>query len=168
MSDDSRTDRPRTMDPLTGVLHREAWELQVPVLLEAADTARVPVCLLLLGIDDFMMINAERGSDEGDRILKEVTTVWRGHVRQNDLLARVGHDEFAVLLTGCSLEAASAVARRLCGFLDPSRVTASAGGAEWNQKETALELLARADTAMRQARLLPSDRVEIASDVPAA
>lgn len=165
MTDELRTDRPRTTDPLTGLLHREAWELQVPALLEEADASRVPVCLLVLDLDDFTMINAERGRDEGDRLLKEVAGLWRNHVRQHDLLARVGPDEFAVLLPSCSLEAASAVARRLCGFLDQTRVSASAGGAEWNQLETAMELLARADMAMQRARRLPTDRVEIAAEV---
>jgi diguanylate cyclase (GGDEF)-like protein len=163
---DEGLERPRMTDPLTGLLHRESWERQAPTLLEEADEARVPVCLLLLDLDHFGTFNARHGVDEGDRLLKEVAAQWRTHVRHNDVVARVGPDDFAVLLVACSLEAASAVARRLCGLLDPDRIGASAGGAEWNGRESPLELMARAEAALHKARGRAGDRVSIASDVP--
>jgi diguanylate cyclase (GGDEF)-like protein len=162
--DEETVDRQRTTDPLTGLLHREAWDRQAPGLLEEADEARVPVCLLLLDLDGFASFNARHGVEEGDRVLKEVAALWRTHVRHNDVVSRVGADDFAVLLVACSLEAASAVARRLCGLLDPERISASAGGAEWNGTETHLELLARADAALSRARERSTDRISIAAD----
>jgi diguanylate cyclase (GGDEF)-like protein len=137
----------------------------MPGLLEASHEARVPVCLVLLHVDDLVRVQAEHGQDEVNRVLKEVAALWRHHVRQNDVVARIGHDQFAVTLVGCSLEAASAVARRLCSLMEPQRTRASAGGAEWNGSETVTDLLARAEAALHQARQLPEDRIEIASDL---
>ena len=164
--DQTRIDRRRTMDQLTGLLNREGWEGHAPAFLEAADETRVPVCLLLLDLDDFGLINARQGVGEGDRVLKGVASLWRSHIRQSDAIARVGPDEFAVLLVGCSLEAASAVARRLCSLLDVEILSASVGGAEWNGSETPAELLARAEGALHHAKNASGDRISIASDVP--
>jgi diguanylate cyclase len=162
--DETQADRPRSTDPLTGLMHREAWERHAPAFLEDADAARVPVCLLLLDLDDFGMINARYGQEEGDRILKEVAALWRVHVRHNDLVARVGPDDFAVLLIACSLEAASAVARRLCSLVDSDRVSVSVGGSEWNGTETPIELLARAEAALNRAQHRAVDRIAIAAE----
>jgi diguanylate cyclase (GGDEF)-like protein len=163
-SDEQRTERPAIMDPLTGLMNRQAWEERLPDLMRDADNARVPVCLLLLDLDDFAEFNRTHGEDEGDRLLKDVAASLRGHVRQTDVVARVGGDAFALLLVGCSLEAASGVARRLCDMLD-GRVSASAGGAEWNGSEPLLDLLARTEAALSRAQLLSPDGIEIASDL---
>src|SRR5437867_1442819 len=112
-SDGQRTDRSSIMDPLTGLMNRQAWEERLPGLMRDSDNARVPVCLLLLDLDDFAEFNRTHGEQEGDRLLKDVAASLRGHVRQTDVVARVGGDAFAFLLVGCSLEAASAVAHRL-------------------------------------------------------
>jgi diguanylate cyclase (GGDEF)-like protein len=165
MSEGVQADRPRMTDPLTGLMHREAWERHAPGLLEASHEARVPVCLVLLNVDDLDDITVRHGQEEGNRVLKEVAALWRHHVRQNDVLARIGFGEFAVTLIGCSLEAASAVARRLCGVLDPARLSASAGGSEWNGTETAAELLERAELALHHAKHSTADRIEIAADI---
>jgi diguanylate cyclase (GGDEF)-like protein len=162
--EETQADRPRAIDPLTGLMHREAWERHAPAFLEDADAARVPVCLLLLDFDDFGMFNARHGQEAGDRILKEVAAQWRAHVRHNDLVARVGPDDFAVLLIACSLEAASAVARRLCSLVDPDRINVSVGGSEWNGTETPIELLARAEAALNRAQHHVADRIAIAAE----
>src|SRR6266508_3703125 len=100
-SDEQRIERPAIMDPLTGLMNRQAWEERLPDLMRDADNARVPVCLLLLDLDDFEEFNRTHGEDEGDRLLKDVAASLRGHVRQTDVVARVGGDTFALLLVGC-------------------------------------------------------------------
>jgi diguanylate cyclase (GGDEF)-like protein len=163
--DESQAERPRAIDPLTGLLHREAWERHAPAFLQDADAARVPACLLLLDLDDFGAINARHGQDEGDRVLRELAARWRAHVRHNDLIARVGPDDFAVLLIACSLEAASAVARRLSALVDMAGVNVSIGGSEWNGTETAIELLARAESALRRAQGQASEHIAITAEL---
>jgi diguanylate cyclase (GGDEF)-like protein len=165
--DESQAERPRGVDPLTGLLHREAWERHAPTFLEDAHAGRVPVCLLLLDLDDFGAINARHGQDEGDRVLRELAARWRAHVRHNDLIARVGPDDFALLLIACSLEAASAVARRLSSLVDIDGVTVSIGGSEWNGTETAIELLARAEDALRRAQTQVPERIAITAELSA-
>jgi diguanylate cyclase (GGDEF)-like protein len=165
---ETQSEQPRAIDPLTGLLHREAWERHAPAFLEDAHMARVPVCVLLLDLDNFGAINARHGQEEGDRVLKELAAQWRAHVRHNDLIARVGPDDFAVLLIACSLEAASAVARRLSGLVDIGGVTVSIGGSEWNAAETAIELLARAEAALRQAQSQQAERIAITAELSAS
>ena len=166
-SEGERIDRSAAVDPLTGVMSREAWEERVPELMRDADIARLPVCLLLLDLDDFTAFNHRHGELEGDRMLKSVASAWRGHVRQSDVVARVDGDAFAFVLVGCSLEAASGIARRLCGMLD-ARVSASAGGAEWDGSESLHDLLARTEAALQRARRLSPEGIEIASHLSPA
>jgi diguanylate cyclase (GGDEF)-like protein len=166
-NEETQAERPRAIDPLTGLLHREAWERHAPAFLEDAHIARVPVCVLLLDLDDFGAINARHGQEEGDRVLRELAARWRSHVRHNDLIARVGPDDFAVLLIACSLEAASAVARRLSGLVDIDGVTVSIGGSEWNGSETAIGLLARAEAALHRAQGQQGERIAITAELSA-
>jgi diguanylate cyclase (GGDEF)-like protein len=166
--DEPQAERPRTIDPLTGLIHREAWVRHAPAFLEDAHIARVPVCLLLIDLDDFGAINARHGQEEGDRVLRDLAGRWRAHVRHNDLIARVGPDDFAVLLIACSLEAASAVARRLSGLVDIDGVTVSIGGSEWNGAETAVDLLARAEGALHRAQSQQAERIAITAELSGA
>jgi diguanylate cyclase (GGDEF)-like protein len=148
-------------DPLTGLANRRTWEERVPGLLASARDDRVPACVVVVDIDHFKLFNDGRGHQEGDRVLREAASAWRRRIRQTDLLARVGGDEFAVLLAGCSVEAASGIARRLSS-LDDMPVTASAGVAEWDGRESPGDLFARADAALYRAKAAGRDRVEFA------
>jgi diguanylate cyclase (GGDEF)-like protein len=115
----------------------------------------------VLDLDRFEDFNEASGREEGDRVLVETSRAWRDHIRQTDLVARVGDDQFAVLLVGCSMEAASGIARRLSGLVD-GPITTSAGVAEWNGAETPAGLLARAGEALDRAKASGRARVEFA------
>jgi diguanylate cyclase (GGDEF)-like protein len=149
------------IDALTGLPNRRAWDERASRLLSQAGEARVPACVAVLDLDHFQRFNETHGRQEGDRVLVGTTMAWRNHIRQTDMVARVGDDEFAVMLVGCSLEAASGIARRLSGLVD-APITASAGIAEWNVAETAAELVARAKEALARAKSEGRARVEFA------
>ena len=166
-TDDEQLLRHVAIDPLTGLMNRTAWEERVPDLMKDADNARIPVCLLLLDLDHFAEFNRIHGEPKGNWVLKEVAAGWRSHVRQSDVVARIDGDSFAFLLIGCSLEAASGIARRLCGMMHEG-ISASAGGAEWNGTESLDALLARTEAALDRARLLAPDGIEIASTLSPA
>jgi len=142
---------PALTDPLTGVANRDAWEQELEqAMVEAARTSR-PVCVAVLDLDHFEAFNDEHGHLAGDRILKEVTALWRGEVRASDVLARIGGDEFGLILRGCTIQAALRSVIRFCHGL-PWGFTCSAGVAAWNRKETPGDLVARAGTALIEAK----------------
>jgi diguanylate cyclase (GGDEF)-like protein len=104
-----------------------------------------------LDLDAFKRFNDEFGHQAGDRFLKEVAAKWQSELRDSDLLARIGGDEFAILFAGCTADAAADIARRLCDEL-PSARTCSAGVAEWTGRESTQDLMARADGALYEAK----------------
>ena len=84
-------------------------------------------------------------------MLKSAAAAWRDALREGDTLARYGGEEFAVALPGCSLELAEAVVERLRS-LTPSELTCSVGLAVWDGEESDVELVARADAALYEAK----------------
>jgi diguanylate cyclase (GGDEF)-like protein len=91
-------ERART-DPLTGVANREAFDSQLRASHQAAGDG-VPFVLAFLDIDRFKALNDRHGHDTGDRALKRVADAMAGNVRRTDIVARMGGDEFAVLMPG--------------------------------------------------------------------
>lgn len=100
-------------DPLTGLANRRAWEEAVG--RECARAARLgtPMCVGLLDLDAFKRVNDEEGHQAGDRVLKELAAAWARALRANDILARYGGDEFAVIFPDCDPDQAAQVIERL-------------------------------------------------------
>lgn len=143
-------------DPLTGVgNYRQLHERLEQTV--AADPERF--ALLTMDVDSFKQINDTHGHPEGDRLLREVGRVLRESVRGDDLIARQGGDEFAVLAGGTDAEAAAALARRIEQALTRVRdaedrpVRASIGVALYpGDGRTADDLLDHADAALREVK----------------
>ena len=85
-------------DALTGLANRLAWE-EALVGAQAASTA-TPVSVIVLDVDCLKLANDGRGHEFGDEVLRRVAALVRGTVREQDLVARVGGDEIAILLGG--------------------------------------------------------------------
>jgi len=101
------------------------------------------------------------GHQAGDRLLKEAAAAWTEQIRQIDVLARYGGEEFIVLLPGCDQSAAEVIVRRLRAAT-PDGQTFSAGIAMWDGRETADQLVARADEALYRAKEAGRDRSVVA------
>ena len=102
------------VDPLTGALVRAAFEQRLCAELELANAAGGGLALLFVDLDRFKFVNDTYGHDAGDKLLTEVGKVLRGNVRVNDLVGRMGGDEFMVALLGVRDEAsAGQIARAL-------------------------------------------------------
>lgn len=97
-----------TIDPLTGCLNRRAMYEQANALLDES------IGVILLDVDDFKRINDTHGHDTGDLVLQQFATIVREKIRDGDLFARLGGEEFAVLLPGADDEHTRAVAERIC------------------------------------------------------
>ena len=84
------------LDPLTGVANRRGFDLA----LERAAATGGPYALILIDLDDFKRVNDEQGHPAGDAVLQSVAIAAAGVARQNDCLARIGGDEFALIAPG--------------------------------------------------------------------
>ena len=104
-----------TTDPLTGLLNRRGlWEA-IPVLVAMAGPERREVALLLCDLDHFKRINDTLGHGVGDEVLRRVAAILRDHVRRDDVVARIGGEEIAVVASCAIPEQAVALAERIRG-----------------------------------------------------
>lgn len=101
----------RDHDVLTKVLNRRAFHEIAPQRL--ADRRLYPMALLTADIDHFKRINDTWGHDRGDQVLKLVSATLQRNVRDQDLVARFGGEEFVILLTEINPQSASSVAQRI-------------------------------------------------------
>ncbi len=143
-------------DPLTGAGNRRRFERD----LEAAGAAGAQHALLLVDIDHFKMLNDRHGHPAGDACLQLVARVIETSLRPADSVARIGGDEFAVLLAGVGAEEAGAIAQRICvqmqqltiGDAAQPSITLSIGGALSSVQFDPDGFLARADAALYEAK----------------
>ena len=157
-------------DELTGVYNRRY--LDALLLQEIARGERYggSFALMMIDIDGFKAYNDAHGHLEGDRALREVTLLLRGHTRRTDSLARWGGEEFAVIMLEVEKEKAVLLAERLRGVIESahlegekpilrSKLTISIGIAVYPTDATsAEELVARADEALYAAKARGKNR----------
>lgn len=87
-------------DPLTGVINRGAFEQMRQLLKTKTD----PIALLIIDVDKFKLVNDGYGHEVGDKILKKAAKLIQDGFRARDHVARIGGDEFAVIMTSCTEE----------------------------------------------------------------
>jgi diguanylate cyclase (GGDEF)-like protein len=150
-------------DELTGVWNRRYYRRHLPHEMERARTFRIPLSLLLFDIDDFKQINDGFGHVLGDVVLSEICGAVKSILRPTDVLARIGGDEFAIILPHTDLRGAASVAERLLqrvrSVVVPTdeegavQCSVSIGITEFQpQDEDSKELLRRADERLRLAK----------------
>jgi diguanylate cyclase (GGDEF)-like protein len=153
-----------TTDRLTGLPNRREWDERAPRELARAARSGNPVCLALLDLDHFRAFNDAHGHAAGDTLLKSCAARWWDRVRSVDLLARLGGEEFALLLPNCIAPDAVMTVERLRAATQDLRAT-SVGVAQWDMQEPLESLMLRADVALYKAKKMGRDRVVLA-DVP--
>lgn len=156
-----------THDALTGVFNKRRFDDAFPAEVARAASGKRPLSLVLFDIDFFKSINDGHGHSAGDSVLRELTTVARGCIEDADLLARVGGEEFAILIpTG--LDAAREKAERIRTAVaahtfkwDGERipVTVSLGVAELTSGEEPQKLYSRADMLLYMSKSGGRNRV---------
>jgi diguanylate cyclase (GGDEF)-like protein len=102
-----------TEDPLTRLLNQRGQEEALRVSLAAASRGQLPVSALLLDIDGFRQVNDSFGHETGDRVLQVIARIMQQHSRATDVIARVGGDDFLLVLPDTDLTAARVVAERI-------------------------------------------------------
>jgi diguanylate cyclase (GGDEF)-like protein len=148
-------------DPLTHALNRSGWESSIEA--NFPDGLPRPSAVMFFDLDNFKMINDVHGHPAGDALIQRTASGIQDQLRQEDLLARFGGEEFVVLLPGCGMPAALQVAERIRSTLNQSpamvRTTISVGVAEYRMGETLEELIERADKALLYAKSHGKDQV---------
>lgn len=145
-------------DFLTGLPNREELYTQLEVELARSARGGEPLAVAMLDLDGFKEVNDQRGHHAGDKVLVELAGLWSSNLRETDIVARFGGDEFVVVMPSTDGDRARHLLSRLgaaggpCGW--------SAGVAVWDGAEDVNHLLARADAALyrqKAARPLPAD-----------
>ncbi|MFL0805152.1 MAG: EAL domain-containing protein [Agarilytica sp.] len=168
-------------DLLTGLANRVGFRNKIDQAVRvSSDSGRVH-SLLFMDLDQFKVVNDTSGHSAGDELLKQLSVLFKKHLRDADAIARLGGDEFAILLFDCPLPLASEIAERLRDEVSEHRFY-------WNEKvfsvgvsigivpidksiASAEELMRLADTACYAAKDAGRNRVVIHEasnqDIPA-
>ena len=150
-----------TTDPITGLVNRRVWEERVPVEISRAGRTGDPLTVAVLDLDRFKEYNDRLGHAAGDRLLGACAARWLAHVRAVDVLARIGGEEFGLLLPDCTAAGGLEIMRRLSAAGRELR-TFSAGLSEWRPGETGGDLVSRADEALYEAKRRGRDACVVA------
>lgn len=114
-------------DALTGLGNRRHWDRALAAEDERCARLGSPAAVLTIDVDGLKRVNDRWGHDGGDRLLRTVAEVLRAECRPQDVVARVGGDEFGVLLAEVSAPTAEAIAGRLRAALDNADAASSVG-----------------------------------------
>jgi diguanylate cyclase len=149
------------LDPLTGVANRKSFEERFAREIARRAQGGGPAVMLLWDIDSFKVINDSYGHLAGDRVLQSVAGCFTEALRASDFVARIGGEEFAVLLMGLRLAEAVNVANQVRTAVErlrfhfrgtPVRVTASCGITELLEDDASEGAFDRADAALYRAK----------------
>jgi diguanylate cyclase (GGDEF)-like protein len=156
-------------DELTELANRRRFMETLETELLRAERFGEPLGLVFADLDDFKNVNDRHGHQIGDRVLRAFAGVLRGRVRAIDVAARLGGEEFAVLLIETDLRGAEALAESLRAAVaelevpaargEPIHLTASFGVASYPETQGADDLLAAADLALYRAKREGKNRV---------
>ncbi|WP_313333222.1 diguanylate cyclase [Comamonas sp.] len=152
-------------DSLTDVLSRNGFVQASHLLLKRLTHEGSSAAVLMLDLDHFKRVNDNHGHASGDRLLRDVSRVLTDSLRPQDVLGRVGGEEFAVVLPHISFDDATAIADRLCQTVrsghfqtahhEPLQATLSIGlaySAALQPGDSLEDLLREADLALYQAK----------------
>jgi diguanylate cyclase (GGDEF)-like protein len=166
-----------TSDALTGIANRRHFEERARAAIEAARLSGDPLSLLMIDIDHFKAINDGFGHPAGDEVLRVIAGRCADALGPRDLIARLGGEEFGVLLPATSPDKALLIARQLCTTIADTpvlagatsiEVRASIGGAATTDSDTLDALLARADAALYYSKRNGRARVTFEGVTPVA
>jgi diguanylate cyclase len=151
-------------DPLTGVKNRKSFDTAIQKFIRQAKETGNPLALVIADVDHFKKFNDRWGHQTGDQVLRLVAEVMNANVKGQDVLARFGGEEFAILLPGTTLENAHMLADRMRRAIESRRlkkrrtdedlgvVTMSMGVSLFRQDETPEAFIERADQCLYAAK----------------
>jgi len=164
-------------DALTGIPNRKFFDGRLKEATREAVRNKEPMSLLLCDIDHFKRFNDTYGHQVGDQVLKLVARSLTDSVKGRDTPARIGGEEFSIILPRTNLEQAVIVANQIRGAIvrrkivdkttqdNYGEITLSFGAAEYRPEEPVAELIRRSDAALYHAKRSGRNRVSTENDI---
>jgi len=155
------------VDPLTKIYNRVRMNKLFESLLLNANKHDTKLSIILFDIDHFKSINDQYGHNIGDSVLVELATLVKGILRENDVIARWGGEEFLIVLHDTSLEDARKLAERIrlaitnFYFSEVKHVSCSFGVTQFKSADTHISFIERADEALYEAKDTGRNKVVI-------
>src|ERR1700722_7897069 len=166
---EAASERTARVDSLTGIANRAAFMENAGRALELCRREKSSFSVIMCDLDRFKLINDTHGHAIGDAVINTFSQISTSALWPNDLVGRIGGEEFAIVLPRANVEMAQARAERIrvgfaeaCCFVDGHRVNATVScglSASANAEETLSELLKRADLALYRAKTEGRNRV---------
>ena len=163
-----KLDSRATTDPLTGLFNRGKFDRVFAAEITRARRYNSPLSLIMFDVDHFKRINDTYGHLAGDAVLIELSRYVRTRLRDSDVLARWGGEEFIILCPGndsataCQLAESLRAAIEALQFDKTGAITCSFGVAQIDDDEAPESLMARTDDALYRAKSMGRNRVELA------
>lgn len=161
--------RESTQDPLTGLINRRVLVKRLASEIEHIGEGKDTFCILMFDLDRFKRINDNYGHLIGDKVLKATAAILQTGLRDQDIVARFGGEEFVAVLPNCRSEEAIAIAERIRASCYSTHITApngddiqlstSVGVTEYEPGEAIEVTLNRADESLYKAKELGRNRV---------
>ena len=158
------------IDFLTGLVNRRRFERALLEMINDYQTRGYPFSLILIDLDNFKNINDKYGHPAGDQVLKEIALILKTFLRANNISARIGGEEFAVLVPGATAQEGEIIAERLRSTIanrtfntpdDEINITASFGVTGARKDDTIDTIFARVDKALYEAKKRGKNQVVV-------
>lgn len=148
-------------DTLTGLANRRRWDDVIATEVARAGRTGAPLSVAVIDLDHFKRYNDSHGHLGGDALLREFAAAAQACLREVDVIARWGGEEFVVALPGCTAQDAVAVADRIRTAV-PRGQSCTIGVAQWRPGQLAQDVVARADAALYTGKEQGRDRTVVA------
>ncbi|MGC8754013.1 MAG: diguanylate cyclase [Thermosulfidibacteraceae bacterium] len=154
-------------DSLTGAYNKKVFYDYLGLMMENARRYGEPLSVVVFDIDNFKRINDTYGHIFGDRVLVEIAKIVRNNIRRSDIFGRIGGEEFAIILPKTNVEEAVILAERIREavsdhlFVHAVKITVSIGIAGMKREDTPETLIARADSALYEAKRAGKNKVMV-------
>lgn len=169
-----KLDKLASVDSLTGTMNRRVFFEKSQAMFSLSKRNHLPISVLAVDIDHFKQINDNYGHPVGDKVIKGVAKAIDRILRKSDLLARIGGEEFAVLLPDTSEKGAMLVGEKVCEIIenmsfrvagfDAIKCSVSVGAASINSEALHFEsLIKSADQALYESKRSGRNRCTVAS-----
>lgn len=159
-----------TTDSLTGICNRRKFSGRLHMEIQEAKRYGMPLALIFFDIDHFKLVNDTHGHETGDNVLQELARIVTGMIRQTDIFARFGGEEFVILVHNNDVRTGRELAEKIRSRVEQHRfpqissVTCSFGVAQFYPDDTVETFIKRADDAMYAAKQAGRNRVETRCD----
>lgn len=169
LSSNARLERLSRTDELTGLGNRRHFRDEFTRAYEHASRYERPLSVAIVDVDHFKLINDEYGHEEGDRVLEQLGAVLRDALRASDFAARIGGEEFAIILPETQLHEALVVSEKIRRAIEqhpvelrtrPTTISLGVSSIPHSRFTTKSEMLRSADQAMYRAKNRGRNRVE--------